>query len=332
MQYLVLLSYGRESEYRRAIFTVLSFWARYHGPREAVGTILFTDNPGFFQPYLADLPVDYVPLAAEQRRAMQGPHDYAFRVKIGILDEVQQVHPGSSLLYCDSDTFFTADPTLLLRCLAAGTAFMHQPEYTFEEAVGIYSSFDQAEYPRRFLELIASRTFSVGGSQRQFFRSQQAWNSGVLGLPPAAAQLMPDVYALTDAFYEGTGWFVAEQLAFSLALPARLPLLRSDQYVFHYWGPRQKQLMDSRLAHLLTPAFGQRPLPERLAAVRPLTGRWRRQVELDKVREGSLYAFGKGQLLAGAKYAAKALLHAPLDLSFPKQVIQTLRNGPTATA
>ena len=330
MQYLVLLSYGREAEYRRAIFTALSFWARYRGPRAAIRTVIFTDCPSFFEPYLAELPVDYIPLNAAQREAMAGPHRYAFRVKVAILDELQQVHPGSSLLYCDSDTFFVADPGPLLRWLAAGTAFMHQPVYTFEEAVGIYAAFDQAEYPRRFLELINSRSFRVAGQPRQFAGSQQAWNSGVLGLPPAAAPLMPDVYALTDAFYAETGWFTAEQLAFSLVLPARLPLLRSDQYVFHYWGPRQKELMDAHLARLLIPAFVHRPLPARLAAARPLTTRWHRQIELDQVREGSLYAFGKGQLLAGAKYAAKALLHAPFDISFPKQVIQTLRGSAAA--
>ncbi|OON67584.1 hypothetical protein [Hymenobacter sp. CRA2] len=332
MQYLVLLSYGREAEYRRALFAALSFWARYRGPQQAVRTLVFTDCPAFFEPYLAGLPVDYVPLEVEQRRAMQGPHHYVHRVKVAVLDEVQQVYPGRSLLYCDSDTFFQSDPGPLLRWLAAGTAFMHQPEYTFEEAPGIYASFDQAEYPRRFLELIAGCTFRVAGRARQLLRTQQAWNSGVLGLPATAAPLLPDVYALTDAFYAATGWFTAEQLAFSVALPLQFPLLRSDQYVFHYWGPRQKELMDARLAHLLTATFAHLPLPARLAAVRPLTARWRRQLELDRMREGALYAFGKGQLLTGARYAAKALLQAPLDLSFPRQVLHTLRGGTAAQA
>jgi hypothetical protein len=107
----VLLSYGRESEYRRAIFTVLSFWARYSGPAEAVSTLLFTDNPAFFQPYLAGLPVHYVLLEEPRRLAMYGPHNYSFQVKVGILDEAMQAYPGSSLLYCDSDTFFATDPT-----------------------------------------------------------------------------------------------------------------------------------------------------------------------------------------------------------------------------
>lgn len=52
-----------------------------------MGTLLFTDCPAFFQPYLAGLPVEYVLLEPARRLAMHGPHDYVHRVKIGILDE-----------------------------------------------------------------------------------------------------------------------------------------------------------------------------------------------------------------------------------------------------
>jgi hypothetical protein len=204
---------------------------------------------------------------------------------------------------------------------------MHQPEYTFEQAVGLYANFPEAPCPGRFLELIESQSFAVGGAARQFTRTQVGWNSGVLGLPAAAAALLPDLYTLTDTFYAGSGWFTAEQLAFSLALPCQFPLQRSDQYVVHYWGAGQKKLMDARLGELLTPAFGQQALPRRLAAVRPLTTACHRHLELDKLREGALYALSRGRWVPGAKYTLKALTRAPLDLRFPQQVMLALRQA-----
>lgn len=220
------------------------------------------------------------------------------------------------MLYVDTDTFFVADPAPLLCQLARGTALMHQPEYTFEQAVAQYAAFGQVHYPQRFLQLLATRTFEIDGQQWQFQGSQRGWNSGVLGLPPAVARLLPAVYALTDAFYAGSGWFTSEQLAFSLALPTRFPLERSDSHLFHYWGQGQKKLLDHKLTDLLAPPFSQLSLPARLARVLPLTSRWRRQAEVDRLQEGALYALGRGRLLPGAKYAVKALLKAPSTGSF----------------
>jgi hypothetical protein len=316
MQHLVLLSYGRESEYRRAIFAALSFWANYQGPRQAVSTVIFTDDAAFFRPYLAALPVEYVQLDADRRRAMHGPHDYVHRVKIGILDEVMHRYPRHDVLYIDTDTFFEADPAPLLGQLAAGTAFMHKPEYQLAEAVGVYAGFEPAvaACPPRFLALLGSRTFRVLGRERRFTGAQLGWNSGVLGLPADAAGLLPDVFRLTDEFFAGSGWFTSEQLAFSLALPLVLPLRRCDESVFHYWQPGQKQRMDALLARLLTLAFSRQPLPMRLGAVRAQLGRFRGACELATLREGARYAFGKRRWLSAARLGLKAMLHAPFQM------------------
>ncbi|TGE28669.1 PADRE domain-containing protein [Hymenobacter metallicola] len=326
MHYLVYLAYGRETEYRRAIFAVLSFWAHAPSPAPAARAIIFTDNPAYFRPFLAGLPVEYVPVTPDGLRAMQGPAGYIHRVKIAILDEVMQAYPGAHVLYCDSDTFFVADPAPLLRRVAAGSVFMHQPEYTFAAAVAEYAAFGQAEYPQQFLDLIARRRFSVAGTEVSFRPEQHSWNSGVLGLPAPTAPLLADVYTLTDAFYAATKWFTCEQIAFSLVLQHHQPLHACQQYVFHYWGQRQKQLLDGWLTALLSAEFAALPLLARCQAVRPLTSRWRRQAELDAIREGSLYAFHTGQTSAGVKYAVKAVLQAPFDLSFPKRVWTTLHS------
>ena len=187
----------------------------------------------------------------------------------------------------------------------------------------LYAAPERVTTPR-FLALLARRTFRALGRERQFTGAQLGWNSGVLGLPAAAAGLLPDVFALTDAFFAGSGWFTSEQLAFSLALPLVFTLQRSDQYVYHYWGGGQKKLLDAKLARVLTPAFSRQPLAVRLAPVRSLTRRWQRYAEVDKLREGALYALGKGRLLPGAKYTVKALWRAPFGLTFPWRVVRAL--------
>jgi len=322
MTHLVLLAYGRETEYHRAIFAALSFWAWQQ--RRAAGTpvqaVVFTDQPAFFGPYLAGLPVRYEHLTPASLAAMQQPHGYVHRVKAAILAQLAASHPHDALLFVDSDTFFTAAPDALLQRLAGGATFLHQREYTLAEAVGVYAAFGQAHFPERLLALLAQRTFRVGGAEVQFHPTHYAWNSGVLGLPPAATPLLPDVLHLLDDLYAGTEWFTCEQLAFSLALQTQTVLHPCTEYVFHYWGQRQKALMDGRLPSLLTEAFGHLPLPERLRQVRQLIPLWRRAIELDRLHEGTLYALDQGQMLAGLKYAAKAWLTAPLSLALPRNL------------
>jgi hypothetical protein len=321
MTHLVLLAYGRPTEYHRAIFAALSFWAWPPNRAQALmQAVVFTDQPALFVPYLAGLPVRYEQLTPASLAAMQQPHGYLHRVKAAILAQLAAAHPHDALLFVDSDTFFTAAPDALLQRLASGTAFLHQREYTLAEAVGVYAAFGQAHFPERLLALLAHRTFWVGGAEVRFQPTHYAWNSGVLGLPAATTPLLPDVLHLLDELYAGTAWFTCEQLAFSLALQTQTTLHACAEHVFHYWGQRQKALMDERLPGLLTEAFGRLPLPQRLRQVQQLIPLWRRAIELDRLHEGTLYALDQGQVLAGLKYAAKAWLTAPLSLTLPKHL------------
>lgn len=324
MKRLVILAYGRETEYQRAIFAVLSFWAWYDGSKTDVHTLVFTDQPSAFAPYFEGLPVDYELLTPERLLDWRGPNQYVHRVKLACLAHTLQLHPNDDLLFCDSDTFFVAESDQLLQRLRPGTSLMHQREYRLEDAVGIYAAFHQARYPRKLLSLIDERTFRVGSQKVRFRKAQYSWNSGVLGLGAALAPAMPDILALNDEIYAHTGWFTSEQIAFSLALPVLSRVIPAEQFVLHYWGQRQKQLMDSLLREQLKAPFGRLPLPERLAQVRPLTLKWLRKVEINKDREGALYALGQGDLVAGLKCAIKALIAAPFSASFLRDLWQIL--------
>ena len=324
MKQHVILAYGRETEYQRAIFAVLSFWAWYDGPKADVRTLVFTDQPAAFQPYFDGLPVAYELLTPDRLTEWRGPGQYVHRVKLACLAHTLHQHPNDDLLFCDSDTFFVAEADQLLQRLRPGTSLMHQREYRLEEAVDIYAAFHQAKYPRKLLELISERTFRVGTQKVRFRKAHYSWNSGVLGLGAALGSAISDIMALNDEIYAHTHWFTSEQIAFSLALPVLSRVIPAEQYVLHYWGQQQKHLMDSLLRGLLTAPFGHLPLPERLAQVRPLTLKWQRKVEISKDREGALYALGQGELVAGLKCTLKALIASPFSPSFWRELWQIL--------
>ncbi|MGI4873801.1 MAG: hypothetical protein ACRYFX_21790 [Janthinobacterium lividum] len=325
MTRLLLLAYGRPTEYARAVFAALSAWAFAPAGYGQLSAVVFTDQPAAFEPYLAGLPVAYQLLSASLLAELRGPQQFVHRVKACVIAQAGQDYPGDELLFIDSDTFFVAAPGPLLQGLAAGAAYLHQREYTLAGAVGVYAGFQQARYPRRLLALLAERSFKVGGAQVRFDPSQVTWNSGVVGLPTTLTPLLPDTLALTDALYAGCGWFVCEQLAFSLILQAAGPVEPADAYVYHYWAQAQKTLADSLLAVELTAAFAALPLPARLRRVRQLVPTWHEQLEIHKAQQDALYAFSHGEYKSGVKCAAKALLAFPFDPGFARDLLRVLR-------
>jgi len=320
MKNLVLLSYGRETEYKRAIMAVLSFWAWYSGQKSDIRTIIFTDNPDYFKPFLPDLNIEYSLLTPQKLEAMLDGKTYIHRRKIAVIDEVFQSYPTDDLFFIDSDTFFVADAQPWLQSFAPGKSFMHLLEYSFEDAVNIYSGFNQEKYPKAFIKLIESKPFTVNHAKEQFNKSQFSWNSGVLGLNKEIAAYMPDVYNLTAEFFEATGWIISEQLAFSLILQTRTEVLPTEQYVHHYWGQRQKTLIDNILNATLNKAFLQLDLTQKLVRVKKLTKQWPDLIKLDKIQERSINSFTDKYVLAGCKYALLAFAQSPFDFRFMKEL------------
>lgn len=325
MTRLLLLAYGRPTEYARAAFAALSAWAWAPTGYGQLAAVVYTDQPAALAPYLAALPVDYQVLTEARLTELRGPRQYVHRIKACVVLEASAAYPGDELLFIDSDTFFIAAPGPLLQQLAAGTVFLHQPEYTLAEAVGIYAAFSQARYPRRLLEHLTGRSFQLAGAEVRFRPYQTCWNSGVLGLPPALAPLLPDTLAMLDDFYAASEWFTCEQVAFSLALQTAGPLAPAGRYIYHYWAAPQKTLADQLLTHALTPALAALPLLTRLRQVRQLIPEWHAALKHHQARHDALYSLGQGQLGAGLRCAAKALLADPFDLEFMRQFGRALR-------
>lgn len=325
MKNLIILSYGREIEYKRAILAILSFWAWYSGKRSEVRTIIYTDNPQAFAPYLADLQVEYQLLTPAKIQLLKGEHNYLHRLKAVIIEEFFANHPSDDLLFVDSDTFFISDPHQLLQSFSVGKSYMHLLEYSFEDCVKRYASYNKEELPLSFIRLIESRTFEVQNKEERFNRQQYIWNSGVLGLTKETSALMQDVLYLIDEFYSNTSWIISEQLAFSLILQTKTELLPSDKYVFHYWGQRQKVLVDSMLTKILTSDFISLGLADKLNFFKEFTIKKQEVIRIDKIKEHSINAFSTNRILSGFKHALNAAVQSPLDVQFMKELFLVFR-------
>lgn len=299
---LVFLSYGRTAEYLRAVFCILSLSAWLEDEITNISIIVYTDNPDFFATYLGDFEIQYVVLTKEELLEMQAGTNFIHRIKVSAIDLTFKRFPDQEVIFIDSDTFFTADPVQLFNGLDAATSFMHKREYNFKEGLELYHSFNQQQYPEAFIGYIAGKEFSIGGKKVKFNTDDYSWNSGVLGLQKDFGAYMPDVIRMTDEFYANSQWFISEQLAFSLVLQRTTRIRSAEDFVFHYWGHRQKILADGLIADL----FEQHAADlAKKSLMRAVTKKWQKMIAADLILEQANNGFAKGDYL----YALKKRLH-----------------------
>jgi hypothetical protein len=308
---LVLLSYGNTSEYQRGVFCILSFFAWCENCELHTRIVLYTDNPDFFRQFLANLQIKYVYLNDAALEEMSGQHRFSHRIKIAVINETFQNYPNEDILFIDTDTFFYTKPTFLLNHFVEGKCYMHKQEYTLKESVNIFASYNQPEFPLAFLNFIHGRKFLVGGVEQMFGPDHCSWNSGVLGLDKNFATYIPDVFNITDAFYVNSKWFVSEQLAFSLVLQSISEINPTDEFIFHYWGKRQKTLMDNLINKFLK-HYTEKPPENEL--IREITLNWRKVILRDMLIEQAVGALQSYSWYFGFKKIVQLTLTGPKSL------------------
>lgn len=326
MKNLVLLAYGRDTEYFRAIFCILSFVAWSKDYRETTRIIVYTDKPESFSPYLNVIDVVYHLLTPKILDEMLDNTNFFHRRKVAVIDLTFKEFPLNDLLFIDSDTFFIADPKSILTGFEQGKSFMHKREYNFKEGLKLFTSFNQAEYPEAFLRFISGREFKIGGITEVFTDSDYSWNSGVLGLNKEFSKFMPDVFSLTDQFYANSKWFICEQLAFSLVLQKRTEIRSTDTIVLHYWGNRQKLLMDGLLSDFLNKRTDIHLFDKN--TIRAITKEFKKKVDIDLIIEQIEIAYALNNKLYGFKKTLSLIFKNPINFYSYKQIFKTLSQKP----
>ena len=306
---IVLLSYGGETEYRRAIFCIFSLnaWGGHHIKENNV--MIYTDNAIYFTRYLSEFPVELIDLNKEDLESMMGEFSFIHRIKVSVISLTFKKFPGQDLLFLDSDMFFTKYPSFISKSFTPGNCYMHKREYSIKESVDIFTAYDQPHFPLAFIAYISSRDFSIGLTRQKFSENNYSWNSGVIGVAQDFSVYMSDVLRLTDDFYEHTKWFISEQLAFSFVLQSTSKINPTNEVVLHYCSAAEKKIMDQQLllvfhdsnvAHLKRSKFMQGLIADA-----------ERKLKINLVYSEAILAFSKRNWYYGLKKNVQLLFMKP---------------------
>lgn len=300
---LVTQSFGRESEYRRVALMILSYYA--YSSDQSNKTLLFTDNPQWFDSYFIGLPVSYVLLTPPKIKEMRGDIDFLHRMKIALIEEAFQKF-DANILYADSDTFFTGNPDSFCSHLAPEKSFMHVHEYPFEDIRNM--PLPAGESFQAFVKLIESREFELSGGKIKIDTQFSSWNAGVMMLHKSHAKLIQDVYSLTNQFYPSTQNHASEQYAFSILLQSKTNLSPCDAVIYHYWYNVKKRIMDDFLAVEMDNIYKAPSLEKRLSIVKEMTNKLPALFDshVYTLKDNAVQAFNKNEFGAAYKWAFKA--------------------------
>lgn len=316
---LVTQSFGKESEYRRVVLAILSYYA--YSTNTTARTVLFTDNPQWFHPYFEDLPVDYVLLTPEKVKKMRGEIDFLHRMKIALIEEAFQLYQ-TDILYFDSDTFFIADPMPYMLQLSPRKSFMHLWEYQFEYIREM--PLPAGATFQAFVQLIEKKTFQLSDSELSVHTKMSSWNAGVMMLHQSHSELIPDVYRLTDDFFPETKNHASEQYAFSILLQTNTDLSACDEVIYHYWYNVKKSIIDEILPDYFVKLRQQSSLQNRLSFIQSFTIKLPQIFEqhLFSLKDNAIQALNANHFLEGYNWAFKAIFAGAIsDRTFIKDVL-----------
>lgn len=318
---LVLQSFGQEYEYRRAIFTIYSFFA-HAGELDKTEIILFTDKPEFFANYLNAFPVRYVMLTPQKIKAMRGEIDFLHRMKIALIEESFELAKNENLLYIDSDAFFITDARMLDKEADEGHAFMHKKEYDFASLAKM--RLPAAEPFHAILKLVRERQFQLAdGKSIRIDEKQYSWNAGAMFFHHRHKKFLPNVYRLTEQLFVPSKNHASEQYAFSVILQNSISLLPLDKFIFHYWYRIEKKIVDEFFLERINGAWAKKDLIQKLADVKNWTNILPRHLatHILMLRDRSIQAFHENKFSQGYYWAARSVLKRPFNIKFIKDLL-----------
>lgn len=304
---LVTQSFGREYEYRRVIFSILSFYAVTD---KTVPTVLFTDKPEYFERYFNELPIQYVLLTPDKITQMRGEIDFLHRMKIVLIEEALEI-ANTSILYADSDTFFLSDPSHYMKQLNKERSFMHIHEYQFEEVRNM--ALPAGKAAQAFIRYIEQETHFIPGTNLKITAQMSSWNAGVIMLHHSNKQLIEKVYKLTDKFFPASESHASEQYAFSIVLQSITNLKPVDDVIYHYWYNIKKKIVDQYLEREL-PRIEQTDLNQKMLFVKKAVNILPTIFvnHIDSLKDSAIQAFNDNNYLNGLRWTCKAFFKGGL--------------------
>ena len=316
-------SFGKESEYKRAILAVLSAFVHWNSGLDKIKVVLYTDNPGFFKNWLAGIEVDYVLLTPAKVKVMRGEIDFLHRMKIALIEETFISNPEANIFYFDSDTFFIENPVGIFNAVEENNSFMHLLEYPFSDIKKM--PLPSGETFQAFYNLINSRTFELAEGEKMVVKSEDcSWNAGVMCFHYSHHRFINDVYHLTDQFYPETKNHASEQYAFSIMLQKFTTLKPCEDIVYHYWYRIKKEIMDKLLAKNSFTSIEMLPLEAKIAKLKPFLIELPTLLENDylSLLDNAVQTFNEDKFREGYAWYFKAVCKNPFaSMKMLKDVI-----------
>ncbi|RTQ53218.1 hypothetical protein EJV47_00295 [Hymenobacter gummosus] len=226
MNYLIYQAYGSPAVFTELLFSVLSL-LRVTPRGDGMKVLIYTDNRAALEQVLSkDAPVLYEQIDAAQWREWRGDIDFVHRAKLKVLEHAA-AHYSGNLLYMDTDTVFTQDPTPLFAQIEAGHPVFHISEGTLSQGNVLN---------RKIYRRLRGQTFRVGARSFTVPAETMMYNAGMAGFRSRDAGGISEILAVTEALYRFYPKHVMEQLAFSLELPKLGTVVEGAAYVVHYWN------------------------------------------------------------------------------------------------
>ncbi len=227
---LLYHAYGQAYLYNQVKFSLLTLHYHLKGDYRGIKIILYTDQSRLFEFLKKAIALEIKRLYSDKIREMKGPQDFVHRVKICLIKECL-LENKTDIFYLDSDTYFTANPRMLLKKIAAGESVMNSNDYDFQFADELFENNDWLLMRRAIRE----NEYEIGGEKIKIPLTTRMWNAGVIGISQADKDLLPKVLDLADQIYRARKVFTAEQFAFSYFLQNDTTLRDSGDVIFHYW-------------------------------------------------------------------------------------------------
>jgi len=181
-----------------------------------------TETPKLYE----NLPqVKTIPVSQEDIKIWRGQHDFFWRVKIKVLQQIAQMSPDKAMMYLDGDTYLHGSLAEIKELLGKNCGLMHKdegcPSKMKEKSLSMWQTVNGKTY--------AGVTI---GTQHHM------WNAGVVAIPAALVVKVTDMaLAICDGMLDdGSEPVTVEQYALSIALSeCSNQMIEADQWIGHYW-------------------------------------------------------------------------------------------------
>ncbi len=225
--YLIYLAFGKEEYLQETLYSLLTFY-KFHQPTDNLSVIVYTHKPEYFTKIIPK-GIIYHQLEPQTILQWKGPHDYIYRLKTKVLQDICSKYQGN-FLFVDTDTVFLKSIAPLFAEIASGELLLDTCEGRLSDNKG-----GIAAKTKRFLA--KQNTFTIPSDKNPIRIDQDfvAWNSGTIGFTNNIAPTFVKVEELMDELYGKSKLFMMEQLALSYYFQQLKQPKATNAFIHHYW-------------------------------------------------------------------------------------------------